>query len=131
MTITVIRNNGALQVVSNGRGPAGSQTVTIPIFYGAAPASGELLSRAILPMGLRIVSAECAASCDSPPSVEQVYALTLDNASVGTVTFGAGETEGVVDITELTWAPGILRVQAPGLCDTAIADISITIVGNR
>lgn len=65
------------------------------------------------------------------PTAQTVFILRVDATQVGTVTFGAGQTVGVVAFSaDVTMIPGdVLKLVAPAVPDTTIADISIILSG--
>jgi hypothetical protein len=65
------------------------------------------------------------------PTAQTTFIVRVDATQVGTVTFGAGQTVGVVAFpADVTMTPGeVLKLVAPAVPDTTIADVSIIFSG--
>lgn len=65
------------------------------------------------------------------PTAQTIFIIKVDATQVGTVTFGAGQTVGVVAFSaDVTMIPGdVLKLVAPAVPDTTIADVSIILSG--
>lgn len=119
-------------VATGGAANVGSTDAEFAIFVPGMPGAGELVLTYNVTDGFTLQEADCSASCETPAAAQAVFSITRDGVPFGTVTFAAGQTEGVVDLGGATFVPDqVLRVIAPDPADIALADIAITLNGTR
>jgi hypothetical protein len=103
----------------------------LPISIGAKPTASEILLRAALTFPYTIFKDRCVASAETAATASTVFTLSVDGTTVGTVTFGVGATTGTFSITAPNFAAGVLKLVAPATPDATLANISITLSGER
>jgi hypothetical protein len=119
--------------VGGGGGASSAATpdnVSVSLFVAGLPSAGELL---LLQSAARAFTASLAlssAAADVAAAAQAVFTITLDGAPFATVTFAAGQSEGVFAFSG-TSVPedGVLRFIAPASADATLSDISISLGG--
>ena len=91
---------------------------------------GRGLARLALPDALNMVASRCRATAETASTGTATFTMTVDGSSVGTVTFTASAT-GVVAFTNTAFAAGTFKLTAPSSVDATLANISITLSGDR
>lgn len=91
-------------------------------------AGGELVARADLPDAVWVDTARDVAGCDAPSTGTAVFTISVDEVTVGTVTFTAGQTAAAFAWVSTTFGPGVLRVRAPDPADATLRSVSMTVV---
>lgn len=73
------------------------------------------------------------AESQSPATASTTFTIKKNGASIGTIVWDAGETEGVFTFAaEVDFAADdLLQVTGPGSADASLADVSITLKGTR
>ena len=107
----------------------------LPIFSPGTLSANMLVARVLavrafsLPSGL----SGSRATAGTAATAETIISLQKDTTEVGTVTFGAGSSTGVLAMASQTsWASGdLLRLVGPATPDTTLSDISISLMGTR
>lgn len=105
----------------------------LPIFLQNLIGDGELCCRFLMAddditLDLSIAS---LASCITAPTSEAVFSIKKNGTEFGTLTFGAGETEGAFEGSTVFTAGDVLTIIAPSPADTTLADVSITLASQR
>lgn len=98
----------------------------IPVL--GAITAGELVCRADLPVAVWVDTDLTEASCDTVSTGAAVFAITVDGVSVGTATFGAGQTDAVFAWSDTSFGPGLLKVTAPNPADATLRNLSLTLM---
>lgn len=148
MSVVIIEDESVVTVVTDGNdlvvvsepglmGPAAALPweVSIPI-VGVTFASEHLL-RYDAPDIIVLTPADCYGSCDTLATANAAFVLKISNTSVtntsiGTITFTANSRIASVSITANTINKrDILNVYAPTTQDLTLADITITLKGER
>jgi hypothetical protein len=109
---------------------AAPTSVPIGMFFSGKPTASELLARLALPDALNMVASRCRATAETASTGTATFTMTVDGSSVGTVTFTASAT-GVVAFTNTAFAAGTFKLTAPSSVDATLANISITLSGDR
>ncbi len=132
MSINIIRQGGGIQIIRDAAGPMGPQDFLFGFFIGGPPSSLELLLRAEITQAMRASADVSAASAETNiAAISQIFTMSMDGVTVGTITFPAGVTTGVVAFTTTVWEPGIFRLLAPVVTDPGLSGISATIGGAK
>lgn len=128
---------GPFPVAQEGdAGPPGlGDKYAVAVFAGGRPRPSELLLRHVFadainfPTGLTTSEA----SSGTAANAEAVFTIELNGAEVGTITFAASSDEGVFAApSPITTADGdVMEIYGPTSQDADLANVSITIVGDR
>lgn len=154
MTINVIRQDGALNVVRSAQGPMGQSAYDIAVAGGytgtfqqftqlllsgtrpylAAFVQGVLVSSEVvaivnIPVASTLSPASCIATTRVAATLTKVLTIMLGVVQIGTITFTSGQTTGVVAIPSPVLAAGSqLSIVGPASADVTLADIALTLV---
>jgi hypothetical protein len=100
---------------------------------GSMPTANELVGAALVTRTIAIsaVGSTSLAKAKVAATAQTVYAIKVNGVDKGTVTFAAGQTNGVIAFPQnLTLVAGdIVEIMTPGTVDASIKDVMITIVG--
>jgi len=111
------------------------QPYDVAIYIPGVPTAGATLitkrfTRSVtFPAGF----ADSQSGCEVAATASTVFSLRKNNSQIGTVTIGAGNTEGIFALaTEITFVAGDrLTVVAPDPADATLAGLSLTLAGTR
>jgi hypothetical protein len=95
------------------------------------PTAGESILLTQFPVELPLVSTQCSGWAATAASSDAVFTLTVGGSSAGTITFPAGEQDGVVVLTTTTIpADTDFEIVAPTPQDATLADITLTLAAS-
>lgn len=126
-----------LTKVSNADGDAGWTTPSggggtvkreISFFASGKGKNGEILIAYTAPSALTISATGSSAKAFTAASASTVYTIKINGTTVGTVTFSASGTTGVINFTGSGAIPagGVLSITGPATADASLADLYMT-----
>lgn len=102
------------------------------LFVDGAPASGQQLFRIKLPQTMTLVQEETSGDAAVAATASSVFSIKVNSVTVGTITFGAGQTTATASITSAEVpAQAVFEVLAPSPADSTLADVSLSIAVTR
>jgi hypothetical protein len=106
------------------------QVKGLSVFCSGKPAANEVIGGGIAPYDVTLTEGNCIAKAEAAATGSTVITIKKNGSSVGTITWSASGTTGVVDFTSgttlaLTGATDRLTFHAPGTADATLADIMI------
>lgn len=135
-------SNGDTYTWDNTTHTWGSPTGTLingsyqfPIWVASKPLAGEKLYSFQAPTAFifEAGAGDSVASCDTAATGTAVFSLTQNGTQIGTVTFNAGQTYGVVNFPALTsfLDNDIFEIIAPNPQDATLANVRLSLVAIR
>lgn len=116
-------------------GPAGTgDKYTIAIGVEGRPRDGGTLLRHVFEAAVTFASGLTGsrADADTASTGEAVFSITKNGSPVGTVTFDTSDTGSFAMASQTEFQAGdVIRVIAPSPRDATLADLSITLAGDR
>ncbi len=108
----------------------GASIYDLAIFYSGPPGPGTLIVALVVPRDLSLQGG--SVSVGTAPAANWTATIYRGGTAIGTVSLSAGQTTGTVllnDTPTSLSAGDLLRIVAPAATDTAIRDISISLLG--
>lgn len=100
----------------------------LTVFAPGVQTGGALLLRLRFPEVITLVADSSLADAGVATTADAVFPVKVDGVSVGTVTFMAGQADGIVAFTDnQVPANSLIEIYAPGTADATLADISLSI----
>jgi len=100
-------------------------------YLNALPGNSYFMLRTVVPtyMLLPDGAPKCFANCDVAPTAQAVCTIKQNAITIGTITFGAGSTQGVFAVSgdKPIYRGHVLSIVAPASQDATFKDISITL----
>lgn len=100
----------------------------LTIFADGVPAAGQQLLRTKFSERLTIVADSTIGDSGVSATASAAFALKVSGSSIGTITFGAGQTTATISLssTEIP-ALAVFEVIAPNPADATLADVTISL----
>lgn len=116
--------------VAAGGSSSSPETLQFGTYVSDVPEASEILLAYDAGQEITLSASQSQASADVAANATTVFSLTRDGDEIGTVTFAAGSTEGVVSFTSSLLNIGqTFRVIAPASPDPLLENIRFTFVG--
>ena len=120
------------------QGPESEPRVAVVVWDPGRPGAGELVWSGVLdvaidfPTDFNATNYVSRAKAGVTATATAVYSIQKNGVQFGTLSFGAGVTNGVFDGTATSFVAGdVLSIVAPSPRDATLAQVAITLAGNR
>ena len=125
----------ATGLVPGTQGPSGvGDKYDVAIFAQNRPLAGEVITRIVVSTGITFAAALSGsyAKAETASTGAAEFSVQKNDVEFGTITFTASATGTLAAASETTFSAGdILSIVAPAFRDATLADISITLAGDR
>lgn len=102
----------------------------LSMFCSGKPVANEIVGSGIAPYAMTLSAANSKAQAVVAAAASTVFIIKKNNTNIGTVTFSAAGTIGVISISTTAVATNdLITIHAPATADGTLADITIQLRG--